>query len=280
MSEKSILITGCSSGIGAAAARTMKERGWTVFASARTDVDLSELEADGATALYMDYREPQSIAATADRVLEATGGRIFALYNNGAYGQLGAVEDLPVSALREQFEANFFGWHDLTCRFLPSMRKNGGGRIVNCSSVLGMIAMKHRGAYVASKFALEGLSDALRLELRGSGIFVSTIQPGPIATRFLENALTSFYATIDRDTSPHKQEYKLRENRLKKGGDSTFKLPPSAVVERLIHAVESDRPKPNYYVTKPTYLMGVARRVLSRRQLDRFLAWASDKEIR
>ncbi len=280
MSEKSILITGCSSGIGAAAARTMKERGWTVFATARKDAHLAGLEADGLTALYMDYRETESITATADRVLKDTGGRIFALYNNGAYGQLGAVEDLPTSALREQFDANFFGWHDLTRRLLPSMRQNGGGRIVNCSSVLGMIAMKHRGAYVASKFALEGLSDAMRLELRGSGIFVSTIQPGPIATKFLENALASFYATIDREASPHKDEYDLRENQMKRGGDSTFKLQPSAVVERLIHAVESDRPKPNYYVTKPTYVMDIARRVLSRRQLDWFLALASDKEIR
>ncbi|MEP3277844.1 MAG: SDR family oxidoreductase [Stappiaceae bacterium] len=280
MSEKSILITGCSSGIGAAAVTTMKERGWTVFATARSDTDLARLNAAGVTALYLDYREPDSIVSVATQVLEETGGKLFALYNNGAYGQLGAVEDLPTAALREQFEANFFGWHDLTCRLLPSMRANGRGRIVQCSSVLGMVAMKHRGAYVASKFALEGLSDALRQELRGSGIHVSVIAPGPIATKFLENALNAFYENINRDTSPHRDEYNLREKRIKTGGASAFKLQPSAVVDRLIHAVESDKPKPNYYVTTPTYLMNIARRLLSRKQLDWFLARTSDKEIR
>ena len=184
MSNKSILITGCSSGIGAASARVMRERGWQVFATARRPEDIERLQAEGVRALRLDYCKPDTIAETADTVLSETDGRLFALFNNGAYGQLGAVEDVPTSALRAQFEANLFGWHDLTCRLIPAMRKQGAGRIVQCSSVLGLVAMKHRGAYVASKFALEGLSDALRLELRGTGIHVSVIQPGPIGTPF------------------------------------------------------------------------------------------------
>lgn len=276
---RSILITGCSSGIGLAAARMLHERGWRVFATARTAADIAMLRAMGIEALRLDYADPASIAAAADHVLEATQDKLFALFNNGAYGQPGAVEDLPTQALRAQFEANLFGWHDLTRRLIPAMRAQGAGRIVQCSSVLGLVALKYRGAYIASKFALEGLTDTLRLELRGSGIHVVLIEPGPIATRFSEHALTAFRRHIDAEASPHAGVYARRMARMARGGTTRFKLPPEAVVDKLIKALESERPKPRYFVTIPTYIMGCVRRLLPGRLMDAFLARVSDGEV-
>lgn len=268
MAGRSILITGCSSGIGLVAARMLKARGWRVFATARTEADLAALAEEGLVALRLDYADPASIADVADRVLAETGGKLFALFNNGAYGQPGAVEDLTPAVLRAEFEANFFGWHDLTVRLLPAMRRAGRGRIIQCSSVLGLVAMRYRGAYVATKFALEGLTDAMRLELAGSGIHVSTIQPGPIATKFVENSVRAFEKNIDAENSPHSEAYAARMSKLKAGGARTMKLPPEAVVARLIDALESPKPRPHYYVTSATYLMAAARRLLPVRLLD------------
>jgi len=280
MLPRTILVTGASTGIGRAAAVMLKARGWRVFATARTEADLAALAALDLEPLRLDYREAGSIAACAEAVLERTGGRIGALFNNGAYGQPGAVWDLPTDILRAQFEANLFGWHDLTCRLIPAMRANGAGRIVQCSSVLGIVAMKYRGAYIASKFALEGLTDTLRQELHGTGITVSTIRPGPIATRFVPNAMAAFVANIDIDGSAHRDIYRRRLGRMERGGAGRFKLPPEAVVDRLIHAVESDRPKPYYSVTVPTYVMDVVRRLLPGRALVGFLRRVSDREDR
>ncbi|MEG6507811.1 SDR family oxidoreductase [Methyloligella sp. 2.7D] len=265
---RSILITGCSSGIGRAAAETMLKRGWRVFATARKDQDLVALAGSGAEALYLDYAEPDSIAACADAVLEKTGGRLDALFNNGAYGQPGAIEDLPVEALRAQFEANVFGWHDLTRRFLPAMRVQGAGRIVFCSSVLGLMAAPFRGAYCASKFAVEALADTMRIELAGSGIHVVLIEPGPIATRFVEHALEAYRRNIDMQNSVHRATYEARIAKMEEGGSQTFKLPPEAVAAKLVSAVEALRPKPRYYVTIPTYAAALFRRVLPTRALD------------
>jgi NAD(P)-dependent dehydrogenase (short-subunit alcohol dehydrogenase family) len=190
MSERSILITGCSSGIGLASAREMKARGWRVFATARKPEDIARLKDEvGVESLYLDYAEPGSIAEAAEHVLAATGGKLTALFNNGGYGQPGAVEDLKPDVLRAQFEANVFGWHDLTSRVIPSMREQGEGRIVFCSSVLGLLAAPYRGAYCASKFAIEALADTLRMELAATGIKIVLIEPGPIASRFVEHAL-------------------------------------------------------------------------------------------
>ena len=180
MTSRTILITGCSSGIGYTCAIGMRQRGWRVIATARKPGDLAMLKAQGLDALKLDYTDAASIAACADQALKLAGGKLDALFNNGAYGQPGLVEDLSVAVLRDQFEANFFGWHDLTTRLIPAMREQGSGRIVQCSSVLGIMALPYRGAYNASKFALEGLTDTLRLELHGSGIRVSSIQPGPV----------------------------------------------------------------------------------------------------
>lgn len=274
-----ILITGASSGIGYASARDMAARGWRVFATVRTDADFAKVGAlPGVTPLILDYTDPASIAATADAVLAATGGRIDALFNNGAYGQPGAVEDLRPDVLRAQFEANVFGWHDLTCRLIPAMRARGHGRIVQCSSILGFIAMKYRGAYNASKHALEGLTDTLRLELRGTGIDVISIQPGPIATEFVAASMRNFHENIDIEASPHRDVYRRRLDRMARGGANRFKLPPEAVVKCLVHACKSPRPRPAYRVTTPTRVLWILKRVLPTRAFHAFLASASDRE--
>ena len=269
MTERSVLITGCSSGIGLASARAMKDRGWRVFATARRPDDLARLKDEhGVESLYLDYTEPDSIAAAADHVLAATDGALDALFNNGAYGQPGAVEDVPPQVLRDQFEANVIGWHDITTRVIPAMRARRQGRIVQCSSVLGLISAPYRGAYCASKFAIEALGDALRMELAGTGIHVSLIEPGPIATRFIERALEAYRRNIDMENSAHREIYRARLAQMEQGGQTTFKLPPEAVVKRLIHALEAKRPKPRYYVTFPTYAVAFLRRILPTAALD------------
>ena len=279
ISERSILVTGASTGIGRAAAEYLTAAGWRVFATARKPDDLAALSAiDGVEAIFLDYRDAASIAACAGRVLEATDGRLYALFNNGAYGQPGAVEDLTPDVLRAQFEANFFGWHDLTRRLIPAMRAAGRGRIVQCSSVLGIAAMKYRGAYTASKFALEGLTDTLRLELRGSGIEVVSIRPGPIATNFVPNAMAQFRANIDIDGSAHAEVYRRRLARMGRGGATRFKLPAQAVVDRLVHALDSPRPRPTYRVTVPTLVLDIARRILPDRAMSRLAGFLSDRE--
>lgn len=278
---RSILITGCSSGIGAAAARSLKTRGWRVFASARKAEDVERLRADGFEALRLDLDDSESIAQALRELLERTDGRLDALFNNGAYGQPGAVEDLSRDALRAQLETNLLGWFDLTNRVIPVMRRQGHGRIVMNSSVLGLVGLPFRGAYVASKFALEGLTDTLRLELRGSGIHVTLIEPGPITSRFRANAHAAFLRNIDRERSYFREKYAAAERRLTKQGPAApFTLPPEAVVDALVHALESPRPKARYYVTVPTHLFGTLRRLLPTRTLDAILRAVSRGENR
>jgi NAD(P)-dependent dehydrogenase (short-subunit alcohol dehydrogenase family) len=272
MSKRSVLITGCSSGIGLASAREMKARGWRVFATARKPEDIARLKEEELDSLYLDYAVPDSIAAAADQVLQATGGKLDALFNNGAYGQPGAVEDLTPQVLRAQFEANVFGWHDLTRRVIPAMRAQGEGRIVFCSSVLGLVAAPYRGAYCASKFAIEALADSLRMELAPAGIKIVLIEPGPIATRFLEHALDAYRRNIDLEASAHREIYRTRIARLEEGGSQTFKLGPEAVALKLVHALESRNPKPRYYVTIPTYAAALFRRLLPTPALDAIAA--------
>jgi NAD(P)-dependent dehydrogenase (short-subunit alcohol dehydrogenase family) len=272
MGERSILITGCSSGIGLASAREMKARGWRVFATARKPEDIARLAGEGLESLYLDYAEPESIEAATERVLEATDGKLGALFNNGGYGQPGAVEDLRREVLRAQFEANFFGWHDLTRRVIPAMRKQGAGRLVFCSSVLGLVAAPYRGAYCAAKFAVEALADALRMELAATGIRVVLIEPGPIATRFLEHALAAYRRHIDLEGSHHREIYRERIARLEEGGSQAFKLGPEAVALKLARALESRNPKRRYYVTVPTYAAAWLRRALPAGALDAIAA--------
>ncbi|MBC2883815.1 SDR family oxidoreductase [Ochrobactrum sp. CM-21-5] len=270
---RSILITGCSSGIGAYCAQALHRQGWQVFATARKSEDIAALQARGLSAHYLDYTEPASIEALVEDVLRQTSGKLDALFNNGAYAQPGAVEDLPVEALRAQFEANFFGWHDLTRRIVPVMRAQGHGRIVHCSSILGLVPMKWRGAYVASKFAIEGLMLAQRMELEGSGIDVSLIEPGPIASRFTYNAAMHAQAVIDMEASVHRELYQRQMEKLKTGGTkSKNKLGPEAVYDVLLHALEAPRPRPHYAVTRPAKLGILARRLMPARWLYRMLS--------
>jgi len=271
--KKSILITGCSSGIGLCVARGLQQRGYRVFATARRQEDVDDLNRDGLESLLLDLDDSDSINSTVDEILQRTGGTLYALFNNGAFGQAGAVEDLRRDVLRQQFETNVFGWHELTNRILPVMRQQGYGRIIQNSSILGFIALPFRGAYNASKYAIEGLSDTLRMELRDTNIHISLIEPGPIESRFRANSYRAYQQNIDRDSSPFRDRYLAMEQRLTKEGPAVpFTLPPEAVLKRVIHALESRRPRPHYYVTFPTYLFGYLKRLLSTRLMDNLLS--------
>jgi NAD(P)-dependent dehydrogenase (short-subunit alcohol dehydrogenase family) len=270
---RTILITGSSSGIGLDAARSLHRRGWRVLATCRQEADCARLRAEGLESFALDYADEASIAAAVEETLHRTGGRLDALYNNGAFACPGAVEDLPRDALRAIFETNLFGWHDLTRRVIPVMRRQGHGRIVNCSSVLGLVALKWRGAYVSTKFALEGLTDVLRIEMQGTGISISLIEPGPVTSRIRANAIPHFERWIDWEASARSDEYRSLRGRLyEERGPDRFELPPAAVTQKLIHALESPRPRARYYVTTPTHVMGLARRILPTRALDWLIA--------
>ena len=269
MDKKSILITGCSSGIGLCTAKRLKQDGYRVFATARKQQDVDSLKQQGFESYLLDYANSESIQTTFQSVLSATDGTLYALFNNGAYGQPGAVEDLSREVLREQFEANFFGWHELTNLVIPVMRKQGYGRIIQNSSVLGIVAMPFRGAYNASKYAIEGLNDTLRLELHGSNVFVSMVEPGPIASKFRANAALYFKKNINKESSFFKERYHQLIDKLETEGPVVpFTLPSDAVYEKIAKALIDKRPKAHYYVTFPTYLFGYLKRVLSTRMLD------------
>ncbi|MGC1494517.1 MAG: SDR family NAD(P)-dependent oxidoreductase [Sulfitobacter sp.] len=270
MSTKSILITGCSSGIGYAAAHGMRARGWQVFAACKQQADCDRLIGEGFDAPLLDYTDEDSIHAALAHVLKQTGGTLDVLFNNGAHGLPGVVEDLPTQALREIFESNFFGWHTLTRAVIPLMRQQGHGRIIQCSSVLGFVTMPWRGAYNATKFALEGLSDTLRIEMRGTGVEVVLIEPGPITSKIRVNSIPHFERWIDWKSSARAADYKTKLNKrlYESSGPDRFELPADAVLKKLIHASEAQRPKARYYVTTPTYIAGILRRILPTRALD------------
>lgn len=271
--NKTILITGCSSGIGYCIAKGLHARGYRVFATARKKADVEQLSAEGLESFRLDLNDSNSINFAFEEVMRRTGGELYALFNNGAFGLPGAVEDLSRDALRAQFETNVFGWLELTNLAIPVMRRQGYGRIIQNSSVLGFVSMPYRGAYNASKYAIEGLSDTLRLELHGSNVYVSLIEPGPIASRFRMNAVKALEKYIDIDNSVHREKYQGVRSRLNKPGPAVpFTLPPEAVLKRVIWALESGKPQPRYYVTFPTYLFGFLKRILSTRVLDTILA--------
>src|SRR6056297_814673 len=272
MSQKTILITGCSSGIGYDAALGLRAQGWRVFASCRRPEDCARLIAEGFDSPLIDYQDEATIATGLTDVLSATGGTLDALFNNGAFACPGLVEDLPTDALRDIFQANFFGWHELTRRVIPVMRAQGHGRIVQCSPVLGFVTLPWRGAYNSTKFALEGLTDTLRIEMHGTGIEVSLIEPGPVTSKIRENAIPHFERWIDWENAARAEDYaKLRHRLYNSTGPDSFELPASAVTRKLIHAVEARRPRARYYVTTPTYLMGTLKRSLPTRWLDAIL---------
>ncbi len=265
---RAVLITGCSSGIGLCLAQSLHARGYRVFATARKPEDVSILAERGLEALALDLDSSTSIHAAVDEVLRRTQGRLFALINNGAYGQPGAVEDLSRAALRAQFETNVFGTQELTNRLLPVMRAQNEGRIIQISSMLGIVCLAYRGAYNASKFALEALSDTMRLELRGTHIHVALIEPGPIASRFRSNAHLTYKKWIDKEVGTHRHYYARVEARLEGEKPLPFTLPPEAVLAKVIHALESPRPRLRYPVTIPARLFTWLRRLLPARVLD------------
>jgi len=281
MDKKSVLITGCSTGIGLCAAEGLAQRGYRVFATARQAADVEMLAARGLESLQLDISDSESIRRAVDEVLQRTGGTLYALFNNAGYGQPGAVEDLRREVLREQFETNVFGTVELTNLIIPVMRAQGGGRIIINSSILGFIALPFRGAYNASKYALEGIADTLRLELRGSGIHVSLIEPGPIASRFRANAHEMFKQRVDAEASFFRETYREMEKRLTKPGPAApFTLPPEAVLEKLIHALESGRPRIRYPVTFPAHLFAALKRLLPGAALDYVLGRVGKDENR
>ena len=274
---KNILITGCSTGIGYSAASLLHQKGYQVIATVRKHEDAQILEAQGITSTLLDLAESESILSAFNFVCEQFNGRIDVLFNNGAFGQPGAVEDLSRSVLREQFETNVFGTQELTNLVIAQMRQQGHGRIAYNSSILGIISLAYRCAYNASKYALEGLADTMRLELQGSNIHVSLIEPGPIESQFRANAFVKYQQNIDKSSSAHRDTYEAMEKRLTKDGPAApFTLPAEAVVDKLIHVIESKRPKIRYYVTFPTYLFATLKRLLPHRALDWVLSKVSD----
>ena len=273
--KKTVLITGCSTGIGYCVAKGLQARGYRVFATARRSESVAALNNEGLESLQLDLDDSESIQSAVEEVLKRTGGELYALFNNGAYGIPGAVEDLSRDTLRTQFETNVFGWQELTNLVIPVMRRQGYGRIIQNSSVLGFVAMPFRGAYNASKFAIEGLSDTLRLELADTDIHISLIEPGPILSQFRANGVKMLEKHIDIENSIHRDRYKDVLERLKKEGPAVpFTLPPEAVLDKVIHALEAKRPKTRYYVTFPTYLFGYLKRFLPDRLMDKMLAAA------
>jgi len=272
--DKSILITGCSSGLGYDAAHGLRKRGWRVFATCRNEVDCARLRKEGLESFKLDYDDSNSIKSAVKYVVKNNNGVLGALFNNGAFACPGAVEDLQRDALRAIFETNFFGYHELTKEIIPLMRAQGYGRIINCSSVLGIVPLKWRGAYNATKFALEGLTQTLRLEMRSSPIDVILLNPGPVTSKIRENSIPHFEKWIDWENSVWAEHYKAKliSHLRQKSTINTFELPASAVTEKLLLALESQKPAPSYYITKPTYFMAFMRRVLPTSWLERLLA--------
>jgi short-subunit dehydrogenase len=267
---KSVLITGCSSGIGLCIAKGLKEKGYRVFASARTSNDVKNLQNLGFESLQLDLSSSESINVAVLKLYEMTDS-IYALINNGAYGQAGALEDISREALDKQFQSNVFGWHELTNLVLPKMRDSNEGRIVYISSVLGFVAMPFRGPYVASKFAIEGLVGTLRLELSDTNIKLASIQPGPIESKFRNNAYFAFQQNVDIYRSHYQEKYKIMIKRLQSGKNVKFTLPPEAVLKCTIHALESGNPKNYYRVTFPTKLFSILGKILPSKWMDYIL---------
>lgn len=273
LDKRTVLITGCSSGIGLAAARMLKARGWNVIASARKTGDVQRLKQLSLQAVRLNIADPVSIEDALNETLTLTGGRLDALVNNAGLAIPGAVEDLSRESLQRQFDANFFGTLELTNSVLPIMRRQGHGRIVMISSILGRVAARWRGAYNASKFALEGITDTLRLELRGTNIRVSLICPGPVQSRFRDNSLANFDEYVDTSSSPHRESYaRLKAQTGEEKDNTPFTVPPETVARKIARALERTHPKARYYVTVPAYALAFLRCVLPTRWMDALLA--------
>ena len=270
---RTVLITGCSSGIGLCLAHGLRSAGYHVFATARKEDDVTKLKKLGFDAFLLDLASSKSIKTAIYEIYQKTDS-LYALINNGAYGQAGALEDISRKALEKQFQVNVFGWHELTNLVLPSMKERNIGRVVYISSVLGFVAMPFRGPYVASKFAIEGLVDTLRLELKQTNIKLCLVRPGPIESKFRQNAFLAFKENVDPSNSDYKREYKAMIERLNSDKNIQFTLPPESVLRCVLHALESKTPKNHYRVTFPTKLFGILCRILPSSWMDNILSRA------
>jgi len=273
--SRKVLITGCSSGIGLAVAIGLHERGYQVYASVRKKQDVEKIQQLGLNCVQLDLADTKSILLAVEWVLQQTDDQLLALINNGAYGQPGAVEDLSTDVLRRQFETNLFGTHELTRHLIPHLRQRPRSHIIQISSLLGFLCLPYRGAYNASKYALEALTDTMRLELAGSGVYISLIQPGPVTSRFRENAYKAFTSAINPENSLHKEAYQKEIKRLQSNKPVPFTLPADAVLEKVIHALESKKPRIRYTVTKPAHVFKFLKRILPDRWMDAILISAS-----
>jgi short-subunit dehydrogenase len=264
-----ILITGCSSGIGKETAYYLKEKGYRVFATARDEDDVKKLIQQGFEAFELDVTKPKTIKKTLKQILELTNGTLDVVFNNAGYGQPGALEDISTEVLKEQFETNVFGLHEVTKQVLPIMKKQGYGKIIQHSSVLGLISLQLRGAYNASKYAIEGLTDTLRLELKNTNIDVTLLNTGPVTSNFRKNAIKKAKKNLDIDNSRFKEQYHeaLQDNK----SQVPFNLPAVEVAKVVEKIITSSKVKPRYYITKATYILGFAKRILSTNLLDKIL---------
>jgi short-subunit dehydrogenase len=264
-----ILITGCSSGIGKETALYLKQKGYRVFATARDNNDVAKLAALEFEAFLLDVTKPETIKNTLLEILKITNGTIDVVFNNAGFGQPGAIEDISTDTLKEQFETNVFGIHEVTRQILPIMKKQGYGKIIQHSSVLGFVSLKYRGAYNASKYAIEGLTDTLRLELKHTNIDVTLLNTGPVTSEFRNNAVKNLKKNVDIEHSTYKEIYhkNIKENK----SEVPFNLPAIAVAKVVEKIIKTNRVKPRYYITKATYLLGYFKRILSTNMLDKIL---------
>ncbi len=271
--KKTVLITGCSSGIGYDTAHYLHKNGYSVFATARKDEDVIRLQDEGLNAYQLDVRDKDSIDKALEWVLAQTDGKLYALFNNAGYGQPGALEDLPSEALREQFETNVIGLHVMTQKVLPLMHAQGYGRIIQHSSVLGLISLRFRGAYNASKYAVEGLCDTLRLELDNTNIFVISLNTGPVRSKFRDNATKMFYRYIDSKKSRFHKAYnkEVLGHKETKNSKDPFTKDSDVVIKKVILALEKKNPAPHYYITSATQILGGLKRILPTLYLDKIL---------
>ncbi|MBU0477003.1 SDR family NAD(P)-dependent oxidoreductase [bacterium] len=266
---KSVLITGCSSGLGLYMAESLQQDGWKVFATARKEEDIENLRSKGIDAFFLDVTNSESIEKLVKYVSEKTDGKLYALINNAGCGYSGALEDITRDAMRNQFEVNVFGVHELTNQIIPTFRKNKRGRIINISSAAGRFSTPFMGAYSASKFALEALSDALRLELRNTGIKISIIEPGPLKSDFSKNALAIFQNQVNPPKNSHYKDIYEKMGKYRQTKETKKNIPgPDVFYKKVKHALESKRPKIRYPVTMTAYLASYLKRIFPDRLLD------------
>lgn len=253
---KAIFITGCSSGIGLLAAQSLRQRGYHVIASCRKPSDYNDLVAQGFETVLLDLDDANSVSEAAKQVLTLTDNKLYGLFNNAGFGVYGKLSSISRSQLEAQFSTNFFAVHQLTQLLLPAMLSQGEGRIIQTSSIVGIIATPGRGAYSASKYALEAWSDTMRLELANTNIKVCLIEPGPLKTRFSANVAQT------------EKNHEVKNPPIAK----RFTLPADAILPKLYHALEAKSPKVRYRVTMVTVLAAIGKRLLPDKLMDKILA--------